>query len=118
MHNIRKVWCGSLKALKCRDLFDILPSFPSSLPPPACLPPSLAPLKDGNLVILEEELNMEDVDLEEPSYGDIPYTPLFIAYLNDHYQVRGVLMCIMYFALTVFNQYVRSPTDLLRYVNV
>lgn len=39
--------------------------------------------------MLEEELNKEPpVNVDEPSsYLPIPFTPLFIAYINDHYQV-------------------------------
>ena len=44
--------------------------------------------QDGNLAMLEEELNSEQpANLDEPSDFPIPYTPLFIAYINDHYQV-------------------------------
>lgn len=54
-------------------------------------PPPLLPLpspKDGNLEMLKEELNKtESVDLDEPSNTPVPYPPLFIAYMNDHYQV-------------------------------
>lgn len=33
----------------------------------------------------------ELVDLEELTYGAIPYTPLFLAFMNDHFQVSGML---------------------------
>ena len=37
-----------------------------------------------------EELNSGQLlDLDEPSNGSIPYTPLFLAYINDHFQVGG-----------------------------
>jgi len=38
---------------------------------------------------LNEKLNEEGLDLNEPSYTPVPYTPLFIAFMNDHYQVGG-----------------------------
>ena len=46
-------------------------------------------VQDGNMDVLEEELrNAKFTDfLEEPSYGPIPHTPLFTAFINDHYQV-------------------------------
>lgn len=45
-------------------------------------------LKDGNLEKLKEEINTADsINLDELSYGAIPYPPLFIAYMHDHYQV-------------------------------
>ena len=47
------------------------------------------PLQDGNLEMLEERLDKGKVDLNEPSYTPVPYTPLFIAFMNDHYQVGG-----------------------------
>lgn len=38
--------------------------------------------------MLQDELNKEDpVNLDEPSNSPTPFTPLFIAYINDHYQV-------------------------------
>lgn len=38
--------------------------------------------------MLKEELNKtETVNLDEPSSSPVPYPPLFIAYMNDHYQV-------------------------------
>lgn len=40
------------------------------------------------MTVLKEELNKDDpVNLDEPSHLPIPYTPLFIAYINDHFQV-------------------------------
>jgi len=48
--------------------------------------------QDGNLGILMDELNSGQLlDLDEPSNGSIPYTPLFLAYINDHIQVGGVV---------------------------
>ena len=47
------------------------------------------PLQDGNLEMLEERLDEGKVDLNEPSYTPVPYTPLFIAFMNDHHQVGG-----------------------------
>ncbi len=39
--------------------------------------------------MLEESLNMGGImNLDEPSNTPLSYTPLFIAYINDHYQVR------------------------------
>jgi len=53
-------------------------------------------LQDGNLEVLVEELNEklneEGLDLNEPSYTPVPYTPLFIAFMNDHYQT---MMCLL-----------------------
>jgi hypothetical protein len=38
--------------------------------------------------MLEEVLSSDQpVNLDEPSDLPIPYTPLFIAYINDHFQV-------------------------------
>lgn len=52
-------------------------------------------LQDGNLLILEEELSAGDVNLEEQTYGPLAYTPLFIAFMNDHFQV-GITLADMY----------------------
>ena len=43
--------------------------------------------------MLEEELNKAVmVDLDEPVNTPIPYTPLFIAYMNEHYQIMSSLL--------------------------
>ena len=46
--------------------------------------------QDGNVAALQDMLGIAQLaDLEEPTYGTIPYTPLFLAFMNDHFQVRG-----------------------------
>ncbi len=43
--------------------------------------------------MLEAELNkVELVNLDEPSNTQIPYTPLFMAYKNEHYQIMCSLL--------------------------
>lgn len=43
--------------------------------------------------LLEEQLNkVELVNLEEPSNTPTPYTPLFIAYMNEHFQIMCSLL--------------------------
>ena len=50
-------------------------------------------MQDGNLDALKEVLNCgELLDLDEPSNGPIPYTALFLAYINDHFQVSWVCL--------------------------
>ena len=64
------------------------PSLHSHIPIP--LPPFSSPLQDGNVSALWDMLNGSELaDLEEPSFGAIPYTPLFLTFMSDHFQVRG-----------------------------
>ena len=59
-------------------------------------------MQDGNLDALKEVLNCgELLDLDEPSNGPIPYTALFLAYINDHFQVSWVCVCIILYINTV-----------------
>ena len=52
--------------------------------------PLLLPVQDGNVAALQDMLGTTQLaDLEELTYGAIPYTPLFLAFMNDHFQVRG-----------------------------
>ena len=46
--------------------------------------------------MLNKELNKEEmVNLDEPANTIIPYTGLFIAYINDHYQVNlDIMLCV------------------------
>ena len=50
----------------------------------------ILPRQDGNVGIVKEMLNgPEKPDLEEPSCGPVPYSPIFLAFFHDHFQVRG-----------------------------
>jgi ankyrin repeat protein len=49
--------------------------------------------RDGNVGALWEMLNGPVIaDLEEPTFGATPFTPLFLAFFNDHYQTVECLL--------------------------